>query len=627
MGKVYSNNRINRTTVKPFLKWAGGKGQLLSEIEKYYPFANGKITKYAEPFVGGGAVLFDILSKFDLESVYISDTNQELINTYCVIRDDIDRLIDELKVYQEEYIPAEAEERKILYSSKRARFNLLKCSNNPKHRIEEAALMIFLNRTCFNGLYRVNKKGLFNVPMGAYKNPTICDEYNLRAVSDKLQNVEIVCGDYRLSSEFIDQNTFVYFDPPYRPLTATASFTAYTECLFNDEAQIILSEFVNEMNQKGARILVSNSDPKNTDVNDNFFDEIYASHSIKRVEATRMINCNGENRGVIKEILISNFGERGTMYLDKTKEELTELFEQNLLSTNRGFNYYVDWGNITGYQDYICELNAMDSLIGRKEDFDHIFKMLLERMPSVVETFPFLFALSKAERSELKKNNKKFKVIGTEIDSDDLQEFDFSKEKSKHGLTSNDIAIYLQLFEQMGLKYLFQELLERSVVDYVVGVLVGLDSNGRKNRGGKAFELACDPIIRDLCKKYSLSLLSQKQFKTLRQKGINVSNDIANRKADFIIVDENVSKCLNIEVNFFNDAGSKPEEIIDSYINRQSDLGQNGISFALITDGNCWRGTTNQLEKGFRYLNYLMNFKLAKQGMLEEMIIREFGER
>lgn len=293
--------------IKPFLKWAGGKGQLLSEIEKYYPFENKKITKYAEPFVGGGAVLFDILGKYKLEKVYISDINAELINTYQIIRDDIDKLISMLSIMQSEFVPMNTERRKAYYLTKRERFNDLKINGNKSVNIEKAALMIFLNKTCFNGLYRVNKKGLFNVPMGSYKNPLICDEENLRAVSEKLQDVTIVCGDYKESAAFIDDSTFVYFDPPYRPITDTASFTAYTENLFNDEEQIELAKFVDDMHRKGAKIVISNSDPKNSNTEDEFFDNIYSSHKIKRVEATRMINCNSEARGKIKELLISNF--------------------------------------------------------------------------------------------------------------------------------------------------------------------------------------------------------------------------------------------------------------------------------------------------------------------------------
>lgn len=295
-----------RVPVKPFLKWAGGKGQLLKEIEAYYPFGP-DMTKYAEPFAGGGAVLFDILSRYDLEAVYISDINAELINAYRVIRDEIDGLIALLSRYQAEYHPLDAAARRAYYARMRDRFNALKVSHDAPENIEKAALMIFLNRTCFNGLYRVNRRGRFNVPVGAYKNPLICDEENLRSVSGLLQPVTIVCGDYRESAAFIDRRTFVYFDPPYRPLTDTASFTAYTEFLFDDAKQVELAQFVEEMHRKGAKIVVSNSDPKNVSEEDNFFENIYAPHQIKRVEATRMINRNSGARGKIRELLISNF--------------------------------------------------------------------------------------------------------------------------------------------------------------------------------------------------------------------------------------------------------------------------------------------------------------------------------
>lgn len=253
-------SKTDEKAVKPFLKWAGGKGQLIKEIECYYPFDSGRITKYAEPFVGGGAVLFDILSKYDLEEVYISDINAELINTYSIIRDDVDALTEMLYAMQSDFIPSDTDNRKVYYLKKRERFNDLKVNGDENINIEKAALMIFLNKTCFNGLFRVNKKGLFNVPMGAYKNPMICDENNLKAVSEKLQRVTIVCGDYRKSADFIDENTFVYFDPPYRPITDTASFTAYTENLFNDDAQIGLAQFVDEMDKKGAKIIVKKED-------------------------------------------------------------------------------------------------------------------------------------------------------------------------------------------------------------------------------------------------------------------------------------------------------------------------------------------------------------------------------
>lgn len=297
---------LTSTEAKPFLKWVGGKGQLLKEIEQYYPFAKDtSITKYAEPFVGGGAVLFDILNKFELQEVYISDINAELINTYTIIRDDVSALLDVLRRFESDYLVLETDERREAYLAKRARFNELK--NKKENGVELAALMIFLNKTCFNGLYRVNRKGEYNVPMGAYKNPLICNERNLKSVSNKLQNVKIVCGDYKKSDYFIDNKTFVYFDPPYRPLTPTANFTSYTEGMFDDKNQLELAKFIQKLDRKGAKIVASNSDPKNTDEDDSFFDDIYIGQNIKRVFATRMINRNSNKRGKINELLISNF--------------------------------------------------------------------------------------------------------------------------------------------------------------------------------------------------------------------------------------------------------------------------------------------------------------------------------
>lgn len=294
----------NEQKCKPFLKWAGGKGQLIEEIEKFYPF-NDKINKYAEPFIGGGAILFDILNKYDLKNIYISDINKELLNCYIIIKENVGLLINLLKKMEIEFLDKIEEERKIYYYSKREEFNFLKKELN-KNEVKLAALMIFLNRTCFNGLYRVNKKGDFNVPMGNYKNPKICDEENLLNISIKLQNVNIVYGDYTKSYNFVDENTFVYFDPPYRPLNKTASFTSYTEFSFEDKEQKELSEYFELLNKKNAKLLLSNSDPKNENIDDDFFDELYKKFYIKRVSSQRVINSKGTNRGKITEILVSN---------------------------------------------------------------------------------------------------------------------------------------------------------------------------------------------------------------------------------------------------------------------------------------------------------------------------------
>lgn len=268
----------NIKPAKPFLKWAGGKRQLLKEIEKYYPFDD-NYTKYAEPFVGGGAVLFDILNKYNLKEVYISDTNHALINLYRIIRDEIDDLILILQSYHDDFRSMIPDDRKSFYYTQRSLFNELKSDKRmvfPKATVDPlitAALMIFLNKTCFNGLYCVNKQGHFNTPIGSYENPAICDEDNLRAVFEKLQNVKIVYGDYTKSKEFIDEHTFVYFDPPYRPLTNTASFTSYMSNTFDDECQRRLADYIAQIHHKGAKILLSNSDPKNSNPNDEFFDD------------------------------------------------------------------------------------------------------------------------------------------------------------------------------------------------------------------------------------------------------------------------------------------------------------------------------------------------------------------
>lgn len=305
--KNFSLFEKDKIECKPFIKWVGGKGQLLSEINKLYPVELGKnINKYAEIFVGGGAVLFDILSKYKLDEVYISDKNLELINTYKSIRDNVDILIKSLKGMEEQYIPLDNENRKDYYYKKREEYNSLKI-NSEVNNIEKAVLFIFLNKTCFNGLYRVNKKGEFNVPMGAYKKPKICDEENLKNVSLALKKVKIIYADYRESESFIDEKTFVYIDPPYRPLNITSSFTSYTENDFNDKEQIELAEYINVLNKKGAKIVISNSDPKNNDIDDNFFDKLYKNYNINRVKATRMLNSNASLRGAINELLITNY--------------------------------------------------------------------------------------------------------------------------------------------------------------------------------------------------------------------------------------------------------------------------------------------------------------------------------
>lgn len=313
-------------------------------------------------------------------------------------------------------------------------------------------------------------------------------------------------------------------------------------------------------------------------------------------------------------------------YLNIQPQERVKIFTENVLYTNRGFNYYVDWNNIDGYQEFQVEIHALDILIRCNDElFYDKFSDLVIKLPSVILLFPYLFGLAKSEREKLYKGGEKLILIQEELDKNDYLEFKFSRTAIKNFKKEN-IKVYYDFFVQMGLKHLYQNIIEKSTLDYIAGVLVGMDSNGRKNRGGKVFELACQPLFEKICGEHNLQLFTQKQFKVLVELGFNIGPDIADRKADFIIFDALRKKAINFEVNFYNGTGSKPEEIIDSYINRQNDLLANGISFALVTDGRCWKSATNQLEKGFRHLEYLLNFYMLKHGMLEEIVLRVFDK-
>ena len=255
-----------------------------------------------EPFVGGGAVIFWILQAYpNIERAVINDINEELICTYRVIKTDVEALISKLTAIQDEYIPLNAGARKDFFMGKRALFNTKKTSP-----LETAALFIFLNRTCFNGLYRVNSKGEFNVPHGKYANPRICDTDNLLACSEVLQKVEILCGDFAETGRYAGPDTLFYFDPPYKPITETSSFTSYAKERFNDAEQIRLRDFCDHISNNKALFVASNSDPKEVNPKEDFFDTIYDHFIIKRVSAARMINSDASGRGAISELIISN---------------------------------------------------------------------------------------------------------------------------------------------------------------------------------------------------------------------------------------------------------------------------------------------------------------------------------
>lgn len=296
--------------VKPFVKWAGGKGGLIPQLKNFYPFEleNETVKKYVEPFVGGGAVLINILQKYNVKEAYAFDINMDLINCYNVIKTNVEELIKELEVKEKEFLVLGDVERQKYFYDVRKEYNSYRISEEELN-IKRATEFIFLNKTCFNGLYRVNKNGEFNVPCGKYKNPTICDSENLRALSFLIRNVEFQYGDYKKSEKYIDSNTFVYFDPPYRPLSITSRFTSYAKEDFNDENQKELANYFKELDGKSAKLMLSNSNPKNTNKEDNFFEEIYKGFNINEISAKRMINANAKGRGEISELLITNYKE------------------------------------------------------------------------------------------------------------------------------------------------------------------------------------------------------------------------------------------------------------------------------------------------------------------------------
>ncbi len=299
---------------KPFLKWVGGKRQLLNSFQELYPteLKKKKIKNYYEPFVGGGAVFFDVAQNFEIENAFLYDINEELILTYLVIQKDVIKLLDFLFRYDKQYKKLNEEKQKEYYYDLRESFNHQRFNidydNYSENWIPRAAQTIFLNRTCFNGLFRFNSKGEFNSPMGRYKNPKIIDEQNLLNVSKLLEIATIKKADFKeVKSDLNSVSSFIYFDPPYKPISKTASFTAYSKLTFQDDEQLQLAGLFYELNEEGYSLMLSNSDPKNTDPNEDFFDQIYKDYRITRVDAKRSINSDPTKRNSIKEIVVTNY--------------------------------------------------------------------------------------------------------------------------------------------------------------------------------------------------------------------------------------------------------------------------------------------------------------------------------
>ena len=309
-----ANSRDMKQRARPFLKWVGGKSQLLAQFEDYFPAAlqTRKIVHYCEPFVGGGAVFFEVMQRFGVEQAYISDINQDLILTYWVVQRKPDGLFEHLAQFQKRYNSASGEQREDFFLNVRQQFNQQKIATNYQKWsdlwMQRAAQFIFLNKTCFNGLFRLNSKAEFNVPFGKYPNPTILDEANLQAASFVLQKAEIRIGNYDDCFAKVTERSFVYFDTPYRPISKTASFTNYAGSGFPDDEQIRLANFFRKLDtEKRAKLMLSNSDPTNENPDDSFFETVFSDYNIYRVSANRAVNSIGSKRGAIREILVTNY--------------------------------------------------------------------------------------------------------------------------------------------------------------------------------------------------------------------------------------------------------------------------------------------------------------------------------
>jgi DNA adenine methylase len=299
---------------KPFVKWAGGKGQLLGELEKRLPqnVLDGRtIQRYVEPFVGGGAMFFFLKSKYKLKESFLLDKNRDLMITYQIVKNRYRELVRELAHIEELHLQKSESQRKQNYYIIRDYYNQqipkINYQEYEELWIKRAAYLIFLNKTCFNGLYRLNSKGEFNVPFGRYDNPKICDGNNLKQVHRALKDTKLLCGDFTESRRYIDNRAVVYLDPPYRPLNGTSYFTSYSKEGFDDTSQKILADFFKEMDQRGANLILSNSDPKNQDEGDIFFDELYGGYKLERVPAKRHINRDPSKRGIINELIVRNY--------------------------------------------------------------------------------------------------------------------------------------------------------------------------------------------------------------------------------------------------------------------------------------------------------------------------------
>lgn len=602
--------------IKPIIKWAGGKTQMLPKIIESLPKDFHKIKRYVEPFLGAGAVFLHLINTNCFEEYVINDINDKLMNVYVVIRDNCHELISELTKLKEEYLNFDnIESKQKFYYDIRDEFNAQK-----GNKVRNAALFIFLNKTCFNGLYRENAKGKFNVPFGQHTSPGIFDEKELTSISNALNSknskgefkVKILCGSFEALEKYIDENTFVYFDPPYRPVTA-GGFNSYNKSGFNDNNQVMLKEFYCKANEKGAKLMLSNSDPKVLDINDDYFDILFADFNIKRVCANRMINSNGNGRGAITEILVTNYErggdiEMGTHFKYKKDSETFDYLLSTLKDSIKGWDYFVNWDKVkTNVKELEIQLNILNYLIG-KDNIKDEAKFLIKKHPEVLAAIPVLVAC----------RDRDFQIITAgENNVFTSKNYSFSDSTT---ITEEQINDAVEFMKESQILNLISTKAIKNLVDYVFGVEVGLDSNGRKNRSGHAMEVLVESFISKVCNEKKFCYLKEATPNAIKSEwGYDVTVDKSARRFDFAINTGN--KLYLIEANYYGGGGSKLKATAGEYKTLQDVTKSDGNTLIWVTDGKGWLTANRPLEETFYHNDYIVNLTMLEQGFFEEVLI------
>ncbi|MFT4245129.1 MAG: DpnII family type II restriction endonuclease [Micrococcaceae bacterium] len=568
-------NSIEDIKPKPFVKWAGGKRQLLKqfkELDLYPPNTYDRMdNKYFEPFLGGGAVFFDLLP----ERAILSDSNRELITTYKVIRDNVEELILSLKehVYEKEY-----------YLKIRAQ-NVEELSD-----IEVASRFLFLNRTGFNGLYRVNRKGQFNVPFGRYTNPIICDEVNLRAVSKTLQRVAVEVKDYRKVLEKAKKGDFIYFDPPYYPVNETSYFTSYTSDKFLKEEQKELRDVFVKLHRRGCLVMLSNSDTP-------LINDLYSGIEgikVNKLFAKRSINAKAAKRGKVTEVLVTNYLNNKEITMEKD----FEAFINSLKSSIKTWDYFVNRNKVfKNSSELEILLNNLNYLLG-KDNLKKEFTKLYKTNPNIVKALPVLIAA----------REKKFEVYDKYTKESEF--FDFTRQDRKP-------EDYYEFIVKTGLVKLFQQDGIKNLVDYVVGVEVGLDSNGRKNRTGKLMEEIVQVFLDEFCSLNNLEYMAQARPAAIKKEwGVEVKVDKSARSFDFAVYNSHNNKLKLFETNFYNGGGSKLKAVCGEFKGLYDELQVQDIELVWVTDGLGWNTAKRPLEETYNHNDHVFNLSMLEDGVL-----------